>query len=126
MVETLRDLPEGAVGWRLSGRLTLDEYNEMLGPVLERLEQGETLSLLVVAGDDFNGVDAAAMWEDMKNAPKAGFKYRKSWRRVAVVTSKDWLRHAVAAMGWLFPGEMRVFELDELDDAKAWIAGADG
>jgi hypothetical protein len=104
------------------GKLTREEYHEMLDPVLERLERGETLSLLVIAGDDFHGLDAAALAEDMKNAPKVGVKYNKSWRRVAVVTSKDWMRHAVAAMGWLYPGEMRVFDLDAFDAAKAWLA----
>jgi hypothetical protein len=32
------------------------------------------------------------------------------------------MRHAVAAMGWLYPGEMRVFDLDELVAANAWLA----
>ena len=121
-VETLYDLPQGTVGWRVAGTLTREEYHEMLDPVLERLEQGETLSLLVVAGDDFHGLDAPALWEDLKNAPKAGVKYRKSWQRVAVVTSKEWMRHAVAAMGCLYPGEMRVFDLDQMQEATDWLA----
>jgi SpoIIAA-like len=121
-VEALENLPEATVGWTVTGKITSEEYYEMLNPVLDRLEQGETLNLLVVADDDFHGLDAPALWEDMKNAPKAGIKYRKSWRRVAVVTNKQWLHHAVASMGWLYPGEMRVFDLDELHAAKAWIA----
>ena len=52
-----------------------------------------------------------------------GLKYRTSWERMAVVTDRDWLRHAVAAFAWLSPGELRLFEPGRLDEAKAWVAG---
>lgn len=58
----------------------------------------------------------------MKAAGSVGLKHRSSWRRLAVVTDKDWMRHAISGYGWLFPGEMRVFEPDQLDTAKAWLA----
>jgi hypothetical protein len=32
------------------------------------------------------------------------------------------MRHAVAAMGWLYPGEMRVFDLDQMQEATDWLA----
>ncbi len=54
-----------------------------------------------------------------------GLEYRSSWERMAVVTDKDWLRHAVAAFGWLSPGELRIFEPGRIDDAKARVGGAD-
>jgi len=50
-------------------------------------------------------------------------KHRGLWRRTAIVTDKDWLRHAVSAFGWLSPGELRVYEPDQLDQAVAWAAG---
>ena len=55
-----------------------------------------------------------------------GLKYRASWERLAVVTDKDWMRHAISAFGWLTPGEIRVFDPDELEAAKAWTGGAPG
>ncbi len=123
MVELLTDLPEHTVGFRVSGTITRDEYREMLDPVLERLERGETLNLLTVADDDFHGLDLAALWEDLKAAPPTAIKHRKAWRRLAVVTNKEWMHHAIAGLGWLYPGEMRVFPLDELDAAKSWLGG---
>jgi SpoIIAA-like len=62
----------------------------------------------------------AALWEDAKAAPSMGLKYRSSWDRLAVVTDRDWMRNAIAAMGWLMPGEIKVFEPGDLEDAKAW------
>ena len=43
--------------------------------------------------------------------------------RVAVVTDLGWVRKATTAFGWLAPGELRVFPLAELDQAKAWVGG---
>ena len=122
MVEVLSDLPPGTFGFRVSGTVTRDEYHQMLDPVLAALERGETVNLLTVADDEFHGLDLQALWEDLKAAPSVGLKHRKAWRRLAIVTNKDWMRHAISGFGWLYPGEMRVFELDELDAAKAWVA----
>ena len=33
------------------------------------------------------------------------------------------MRNAIAVAGWLMPGEIRVFEPGELEQAKAWTAG---
>jgi hypothetical protein len=122
VVEQLRDLPEGTFGFRVSGTITRDEYDQMLDPVLAALKRGETINLLTVAEDDFHGLDGEALWEDMKAAAAVGLKHRKAWRRLAVVTNKDWMRRGIAGFGWLYPGEMRVFDLGQLDAAKAWVA----
>jgi hypothetical protein len=122
VVEAISDLPEGTFGFRVSGTVSRDEYHEMLAPVLAALERGETVNLLTVADDDFHGLDLQALWEDMKAAPSVGLKDRKAWHRLAVVTNKNWMRRAIGGFGWLYPGEMRVFDLDEQDAAKAWLA----
>ena len=123
MVVRFEDMPAGTLGFRLSGKLNRDEYFEILNPVLEKLERGEKVSFLVEAADDFHGLDLAALWEDVKAAGSVGLKYRSSWERLAVVTDKDWMRHGIAAFGWVVPGEIRVFDPGELERAKAWTGG---
>jgi SpoIIAA-like len=125
VVERLEGLPAETLGFRLSGRLNRAEYFEILDPVKERLERGERVSFLVETAPDFEGLDFAALWEDMKAAGSVGLKYRSSWERLAVVTDKDWMRHAIASFGWLMPGQIRVFEPGELEQAKAWTGGAE-
>lgn len=117
-------MPADTLGFRLSGRLTRDEYFEILDPVRAQLERGEKVSFLVETAPDFDGLDMAALWQDAKSAPSLGLKYRSSWERMAVVTDKDWMRNAIAVAGWLMPGEIRVFEPQELDQAKAWTGGS--
>jgi hypothetical protein len=44
------------------------------------------------------------------------------WKRCAVVTNKDWVRHGVAMFGWMIPGAVGVFDVGQLDDAVTWAA----
>ena len=60
--------------------------------------------------------------QDVKAAGSVGLKHRSSWQRMALVTDKDWVRHGASAFGWLAPGELRLFEPSERDDARAWLA----
>jgi hypothetical protein len=55
-------------------------------------------------------------------ASEAVNTHRSSWRRMALVTDKDWVRHGASAFGWLAPGELRLFEPPERDTARAWLA----
>jgi hypothetical protein len=124
MVEPIDGMAPGTLGFRLSGRITRDEYFQILDPIKAQLERGEKVSFLIDAGEDFHGLDVGALWEDVKVAGSVGLKYRESWERLAVVTDKDWMRHGIAAFGWVIPGEIRVFEPGELEAAKAWTGGA--
>jgi hypothetical protein len=122
MVERLEDMPGGTMGFRLSGKVTRDEYHELLAPVTAALERGERVRYLVATAPDFHGLELGALWEDVKAAGTVGLKHHASWERFAVVTDKEWMRNAVAAFGWVSPGELRVFEPGELEAAKAWVA----
>jgi hypothetical protein len=121
MVERL-EMPEGSIGFRVSGKITRDEYFEFLPPVKQAIAEGKPLNLLIATADDFAGLDLGALWEDTKAAGSIGLGHHSSWRRIAVVTDKDWMRHAVSVFGWLSPGELRMFEPAELDAAKSWVA----
>ena len=111
MIEQLTDMPEGAIGFRGSGRLTSRDYHDTLLPVIrEALESGRTVNLLFATAPDFSGLDMGALWEDTKAAGTIGLKHLSSWGRIALVTDKDWMRHAISAFGWISPGEYRVFE----------------
>jgi hypothetical protein len=56
---------------------------------------------------------------------KQGFsnlKHLRAFKRTAVVSDKEWIAHTIHALGWMIPGEVAVFGLDELEDAKRWAA----
>jgi stage II sporulation SpoAA-like protein len=124
MVEQLDALPAGVLGFRISGRLSRDDYRGMMGPIHEAVDRAEKLNLLFLFDDDFHGADLGGLCEDVKAAGSIGLGHRSAWERMALVTDKDWIRHGVSGFGWLSPGELRLFESGERDAALAWVAGA--
>ena len=94
----------------------------MMPPIYAALERGEKLNIYFELADDLQGLDLGALWQDVQAAGSVGLKHRSSWERMALVTDKDWIRHGASAVGWLAPGELRLFEPSEQDNARALLA----
>ena len=122
MIAALTDMPVGTIGFEARGTVTSEDYETVLVPGLTAaLEGGEPVRLLYVLGDDFESYSAGAMWSDTRLW--AG--HMGAWERIAVATDVDWVEHAIKAFGWMMPGRIRVFDDDEVDEAKAWLAATD-
>jgi hypothetical protein len=119
MIKVIDDMPPGTLGLEAVGKVTDDDYRDVLVPaVTAAAEQGD-VRLLYVLGKDFDSYTAGAMWADTKLVTQ----HRKAWKRVAIVSDADWLENSVKAFGWMMPGEVKVFETDEIRDAKVWLVG---
>jgi len=111
----------GTHGFRISGRVTGEDYRDVLIPALRKgVEEGSLRALFVV--EDYDGFNMDALKEDIKGGVPLEFRHRDAWKRVGVATDVDWLSKAFELFKWLIPGETKVFELDEIDAAKRWIA----
>ena len=95
----------------------------MLVPELRRaIEAGSGLRTLYVI-EDLEEIEPGALWADSKLGFDLGVRHHDAWVRSAIVTDIDWMARATRLFAWMIPGEARVFGLDELDAAKAWVAG---
>jgi hypothetical protein len=117
MLSLIEGLPEAVVGVEAHGKVTAEDYEQVLRPAVDA--GGGKVRLLYVLGHDFPDYTAGAAWEDAK----LGLGHMRSWERIAIVSDADWLRHAIHGLGWLMPGEVRIFGLAELDDARGWVSG---
>ena len=121
MIKVIENMPVGTIGVEAAGKVTEDDYRNVLAPAVSAaLERGD-VRLLYVLGKDFDSYSAGALWADTKMV--AG--NRKAWKKVAIVSDADWLENSIKAFGWLMPGEVKVFETDEVHDAKEWLVGLD-
>jgi hypothetical protein len=121
MIKIIENMPVGTIGLEAVGKVTEDDYRDVLVPAVSAaLERGD-VRLLYVLGKDFDSYSAGALWADTKLL--AG--NRKAWKRVAIVSDADWMENSVKAFGWLMPGEVKVFETDEVHDAKEWLVELD-
>jgi hypothetical protein len=96
VIERLPDMPPGTLGFRATGEIEREDYDE--------LEPG-------------------ALWADSKLGFDLGVRHHDAWVRSAIVTDIGWMARATRMFAWMIPGEARVFPRAELDGAKAWVAG---
>jgi SpoIIAA-like len=122
MIEMLQDMPEGVIGIRVSGRVSGDDIREFK-PAMDELLNTEELRIVEVIAPDYEGFGPGGLVEDLKVGFGALFQHHSAFRRIAVVTDKEWVAHALHALGWMVPGELALFGLDELDRAAEWAAG---
>ena len=118
MIEMLTGLPDNVIGFSAHGKVTSDDYEAHIVPAVEAaLQQHDKVRLLYQLGDDFDGFEAGALWEDAK----VGLTHLAAWERIAMVTDVDWLRSVTKAFGFAMPGEVRVFGNAEIDAARDWL-----
>jgi hypothetical protein len=121
MIERTGGMPEGTIGLRAAGKLTRDDYRDVLEPALrEGIESGELR--LVFELTDFEGLEAAAWPEDLKTGLSSWLGHHSAWRRFALVTDVEWVAKAMHMFTWLAPGEVRIFTPDQRDEATAWVS----
>lgn len=122
MIELLPDMPKGVSGVRVSGRLGGDELRE-LKPTIDDMLHTDEIRIVEVIAPDYEGFGPGGLFEDLKLAFGTVWPHHSAFKRIAVVSDKDWVALTLHAVAWLIPGELAIFKLDELERAKEWAAG---
>ena len=121
MIEQIEDMPAGTIGFKANGKLTRDDYRQVLEPVLHKAaESGEIRMLFMLTS--FDGLEPAAWFDDVKTGLGLGIGHHSAWKRSAIVTDVEWVGKAYRMFAWMTPGEVGVYKLDLLDEAKSWAA----
>jgi hypothetical protein len=122
MIEQIEGMPAGTIGLRGSGKLSRDDYRDVLEPALsEAVRSGELRLVFVLT--DFHGLEPGAWVEDVKTGLRILVREHAAWRRFALVTDVEWVAKAMRMFTWLTPGEVMIGDLDTLEQAKSWVAG---
>lgn len=113
------DAPDTVLAFRAVGRIEQSDYESVLDPAVEAMiaDRGEVRFVYVI-GDEFDEYTAGASWADAK----LGAAHASKWKRVAVVTDHVWVHHLVHLFGWMLPGDVKTFGLDEETTAIDWAA----
>jgi hypothetical protein len=118
MITQLDDLPEGVLGFEITGKIEAEDYRDVVIPALEQAAQaGEVRFVIVVP--EFHGMTPGALWQDLK----VGVEHFRAWKRIAVITDLGWVHHMTSVFGWMTPGEVKTFALTEREQGIAWAAG---
>lgn len=79
MIERIDEMPAGTIGLQASGKLSRDDYREVLEPALqEGIDSGELRLLFVLTS--FDGLEMAAVPDDLKTGLSAWFGHHSAWK----------------------------------------------
>lgn len=122
MIERIEGAPAGVIELRAAGKLSKEDYVEVLEPALrEGVDSGELRLVFVLA--DFDGLEHGAWAEDLKTGLRTWVRDHQAWKRFALVTDVEWVAKAMRVFAWMAPGECRVFGLGDVDAARDWVSG---
>jgi len=119
MFRPIFDLPKGVIGYSAVGRISADDYTKVLIPEIEaKVAEGGKLRFLFLAGPEFEGYEIGATVDDTTFGMRHFFDFEK----VAFVSDNAGYRALVQGVGVMMPAAVRSFSIDEMDEAKAWLA----
>ena len=123
MVEPIADMPDGTIGFRPVGPITREDYEEILLPALREARDDEDgIRLMLEIPDHLDRSKASTTWHEVRDGVDLHELREAPWDRIALVTDHAWVTTAAFLLGWMVPGDLRVFGLAAEDAAKAWLS----
>jgi SpoIIAA-like len=119
LIEEIAGLPEGTLGFKITGDVTGYDYDSVLTPAIDKaIEKYDQIRLLAQVGPDFVSYSLDALWDDAR----LGLRHWNGFERVAVVTDVVWIQIGVKAMAFMMPCPVQLFAIGKLDDARRWLS----
>jgi len=120
MIEVLPESEGNILVLKASGKLTDQDYKEVLIPRMESIirEHGKA-RLLLDLGEEFHGWEAAALRDDAH----FGLSHRNDFEKMGVVGGPKWVEWGLKLAAMAMSGEIRSFQQSEREEAVNWIKG---
>lgn len=119
MLVPIENLPPYVFGVKASGEVTADDLKNVLLPGLEALtEKYKEIYYILVLDTKVENFTAGAWVQDAL----AGIKHLTKWKKMAIVTEQEAVENFTNAFSYITPGEAKGFELNQLDEAIAWVS----
>ena len=119
MISCTKDDENRVLELCVEGRITGQDFNNCIKPVEEMIERHGKIKVLekIVS---FSGIELTMLWEGLK----FDMKHRKCYSHCAVVTDKKWMKQFSQLAGTMMGIDVKVFELDQLGEARHWLKEA--
>jgi hypothetical protein len=119
MIEKMTGLPSNVIGFTASGEVSMKDYHDIVFPeVKKQVDRADKLNYVFLIDTPLNDFTAGAWISDAW----LGLKEAARWRRVAIVSDVEKIRHFTDTVSKWIPGEYRGFPISELKDAISWAA----
>lgn len=118
MLKPLTDLPPGIDGLEAVGRVSKDDYEKVMAPLLDAARRdGRKLRFLYQIGPEFQGFTPGAAWQDAK----LGLSNLRLFEAIAMVTDSGWIRESTRLAAFMMPCPVEVFSVADRARAVEWL-----
>jgi SpoIIAA-like len=120
MIELHNDLPSYVAAFTASGAVTKADYENVLIPRIEEVyKQHGHIHFLFELKTDVGNFTVNAWWKDLL----IGLKHFSNWKRMAIVSDQKFVNEISSALSFVLPGKTKGFSLENIADARIWVAG---
>jgi hypothetical protein len=118
MLERLTTLPSGIDGVTAVGKVSQQDYQQVLQPLIDEARRANRrVRLLYQFGPEFQGFTAGGAWEDAS----LGVRSLRLIEGFAIVTDVSWIRDSSKLLAFFMPGPVRHFGNAQFAEAVAWL-----
>ncbi len=118
MIEELTGSEGNILILAADGKLTDQDYKDVLIPRLESIiQQYGKARLLLDMGDEFQGWEPVALWDDAH----FGLTHRNDFEKMGVIGGPIWVEWGLKVATAMMSGEIKSFPANERDKAMRWI-----
>jgi hypothetical protein len=107
---------DNLIAFKVKGKVKKSDY-DVLQALLEKTEREFDTRKLYVEIDSVEGIEAAALWEDVKTY----FRHFKDLDKIAFVGPTDFISTLAKMSQPFVAGEVKVFGENEVMAAREWI-----
>jgi len=113
------NLPSNVVGFRATGNVTREDFEQVVMPEVERLiKKTGKLNYLLILDTPLKEFTFGAWMQDVL----LGIRHLTQWNRAAIITDSSGLQHFTQIFSALMPGEFRGFDKLDIDVAVDWVS----
>ncbi len=116
MIEQLPLASDGALAFKLSGKLHDDDY-KLFVPIIDAALAKHPKIRLLAQFHDFQGWDVKALWDDIKFSTTHCTKID----RIALVGEKSWEKWMAVVCKPFTLAKIQYFDAGQIDAARKWI-----
>lgn len=119
MIYAIENLPANMVGFKATGNITESDFSKIVIPTVKVLiDKTDKLNYLLVLDTSIKNFSKEAWFENAM----MGMKNLTKWNRAAIVSDVTAIKVFTNIFSVLMPGEFKVFEHSQLQNAIDWVS----
>ena len=119
MIEVISGLPSNVAAFRATGKVTGKDYDNVVNPAVDKIYRTHgKINYLLVLDTPLSNYSAEAWFKDAL----LGFVYFTEWKKIGIVSNVDGVKKFTNIFGKLIPGCTKGFSMEQMEEAKNWIA----